>query len=99
MQFNHFLSAYYPDPAYGGDRLYADMLEQASRRKDPIQNMLLPTQLHRSAAEGARAGQGFGGGLQHMVQKQHDFLLNLVHQPWRRLHRAQGLRQPGGRRG
>jgi len=29
MQFNHFLSAYYPDPAYGGDRLYADMTEQA----------------------------------------------------------------------
>jgi alkanesulfonate monooxygenase SsuD/methylene tetrahydromethanopterin reductase-like flavin-dependent oxidoreductase (luciferase family) len=29
VQFNHFLSAYYPDPAYGGDRLYADMLEQA----------------------------------------------------------------------
>jgi alkanesulfonate monooxygenase SsuD/methylene tetrahydromethanopterin reductase-like flavin-dependent oxidoreductase (luciferase family) len=29
MQFNHFLSAYYPDPGYGGDRLYRDMLEQA----------------------------------------------------------------------
>ena len=29
MHFNQFLSAYYPDPAYGGDRLYADMLEQA----------------------------------------------------------------------
>lgn len=29
MEFNHFLSAYYPDPSYGGDRLYADMLEQA----------------------------------------------------------------------
>jgi alkanesulfonate monooxygenase SsuD/methylene tetrahydromethanopterin reductase-like flavin-dependent oxidoreductase (luciferase family) len=29
MHFNHFLSAYYPDPTYGGDRLYADMLEQA----------------------------------------------------------------------
>src|ERR1700730_9616573 len=29
MQFNHFLSAYYPDPSYGGDRLYADMIEQA----------------------------------------------------------------------
>ena len=29
MEFNHFLSAYYPDPRYGGDRLYADMLEQA----------------------------------------------------------------------
>ncbi|MDP7550989.1 MAG: LLM class flavin-dependent oxidoreductase [Acidimicrobiales bacterium] len=29
MDFNHFLSSYYPDPTYGGDRLYADMLEQA----------------------------------------------------------------------
>jgi len=29
MEFNHFLSAYYPDTAYGGDRLYADMIDQA----------------------------------------------------------------------
>ena len=29
MEFNHFLSAYYPDTAYGGDRLYADMISQA----------------------------------------------------------------------
>lgn len=29
MKFNHFLSAYYPDASYGGDRLYADMVEQA----------------------------------------------------------------------
>lgn len=29
MDFNHFLSAYFPDPRYGGDRLYADMIEQA----------------------------------------------------------------------
>jgi alkanesulfonate monooxygenase SsuD/methylene tetrahydromethanopterin reductase-like flavin-dependent oxidoreductase (luciferase family) len=29
MDFNHFLSAYYPDKSYGGDRLYADMVEQA----------------------------------------------------------------------
>jgi len=29
MRFNHFLSAYYPDTSYGGDRLYADMLAQA----------------------------------------------------------------------
>lgn len=29
MEFNHFLSSYYPDKAYGGDRLYADMIEQA----------------------------------------------------------------------
>lgn len=29
MDFNHFLSAYYPDKSYGGDRLYADMIEQA----------------------------------------------------------------------
>ncbi len=29
MEFNHFLSAYYPDTAYGGDRLYADMIGQA----------------------------------------------------------------------
>jgi alkanesulfonate monooxygenase SsuD/methylene tetrahydromethanopterin reductase-like flavin-dependent oxidoreductase (luciferase family) len=29
MHFNHFLSAYYPDKSYGGDRLYADMVEQA----------------------------------------------------------------------
>lgn len=29
MEFNHFLSSYYPDPRYGGARLYEDMLEQA----------------------------------------------------------------------
>jgi alkanesulfonate monooxygenase SsuD/methylene tetrahydromethanopterin reductase-like flavin-dependent oxidoreductase (luciferase family) len=29
VEFNHFLSSYYPDPSYGGDRLYADMVEQA----------------------------------------------------------------------
>jgi len=29
MEFNNFLSAYFPDPAYGGDRLYADMIRQA----------------------------------------------------------------------
>jgi len=29
MEFSVQLSAYYPDKAYGGDRLYADMLEQA----------------------------------------------------------------------
>lgn len=29
MEFNHFLSAYYPDTSYGGDRLFADMLDQA----------------------------------------------------------------------
>ena len=29
MDFNHFLSSYYPDPTYGGKRLYADMVEQA----------------------------------------------------------------------
>lgn len=29
MEFNHFLSAYYPDTGYGGDRLYADMIAQA----------------------------------------------------------------------
>ena len=29
MDFNHFLSAYYPDPTYGGRRLYGDMIEQA----------------------------------------------------------------------
>jgi alkanesulfonate monooxygenase SsuD/methylene tetrahydromethanopterin reductase-like flavin-dependent oxidoreductase (luciferase family) len=29
MQFNHFLSAYYPDTTYGGDRLYADLIAQA----------------------------------------------------------------------
>jgi alkanesulfonate monooxygenase SsuD/methylene tetrahydromethanopterin reductase-like flavin-dependent oxidoreductase (luciferase family) len=29
VEFNHFLSAYYPDTAYGGDRLYADMVSQA----------------------------------------------------------------------
>ena len=30
MQFNNFLGAYYRDTSYGGDRLYADMLAQAS---------------------------------------------------------------------
>jgi alkanesulfonate monooxygenase SsuD/methylene tetrahydromethanopterin reductase-like flavin-dependent oxidoreductase (luciferase family) len=29
MHFNNFLSAYYPDTSYGGDRLYADMVGQA----------------------------------------------------------------------
>lgn len=29
MEFNNFLSAYYPDPKYGGDRLFADMLAEA----------------------------------------------------------------------
>ncbi len=29
MEFNHFLSSYYPDTRYGGDRLYADMIAQA----------------------------------------------------------------------
>ncbi len=29
MEFNHFLSAYYPDTRYGGDRLIDDMLAQA----------------------------------------------------------------------
>jgi alkanesulfonate monooxygenase SsuD/methylene tetrahydromethanopterin reductase-like flavin-dependent oxidoreductase (luciferase family) len=29
MEFNHFLSAYYPNVDYGGDRLYADMVAQA----------------------------------------------------------------------
>lgn len=29
MEFNNFLSAYYPDTSYGGDRLFADMIAQA----------------------------------------------------------------------
>ena len=29
MEFNHFLSSYYPDPSIGGKNLYDDMLEQA----------------------------------------------------------------------
>tara|TARA_B100000676_G_scaffold308371_1_gene368995 strand:+ start:5387 stop:5488 length:102 start_codon:yes stop_codon:yes gene_type:complete len=29
MKFSIQLYAYYPDKSYGGDRLYADMLEQA----------------------------------------------------------------------
>ena len=29
MEFSIQLSAYYPDKSYGGDELYADMLEQA----------------------------------------------------------------------
>lgn len=29
MEFNHFLSSYLPDPAYGGTRLYRDVVEQA----------------------------------------------------------------------
>lgn len=29
MEFNHFLSSYYPDTSYGGARLYADMIAQA----------------------------------------------------------------------
>ena len=29
MEFNHFLSSYFPDPNYGGSRLFSDMLEQA----------------------------------------------------------------------
>jgi len=34
MEFNHFLSSYYPDTAYGGDRLYADMIAQAKLADD-----------------------------------------------------------------
>jgi len=30
MEFSHFLSSYYPDPSYGGKRLFADMIEQAT---------------------------------------------------------------------
>lgn len=29
MDFSHFASSYYPDTSYGGDRLYADMVEQS----------------------------------------------------------------------
>ena len=29
MEFNHFLSSYFPDPNYGGSKLFSDMLEQA----------------------------------------------------------------------
>jgi len=29
VDFNHFLSSYLPDPAYGGRRLFADMVDQA----------------------------------------------------------------------
>ena len=29
MEFNHFLSSYFPDPSYGGYGLFTDMLEQA----------------------------------------------------------------------
>jgi alkanesulfonate monooxygenase SsuD/methylene tetrahydromethanopterin reductase-like flavin-dependent oxidoreductase (luciferase family) len=28
MDFSHFVSSYYPDTTYGGDRLYSDMVEQ-----------------------------------------------------------------------
>ena len=31
MEFNNFLSAYYPDTSYGADRLYADMIAQAKQ--------------------------------------------------------------------
>ena len=27
VEFNHFLSSYYPDTSYGADRHYADMLD------------------------------------------------------------------------
>ena len=30
MEFSHFLSSYLPDPSYGGKRLFADMVEQAT---------------------------------------------------------------------
>src|SRR5215203_1388979 len=29
MEFSYFLSAYMPDPTYGGKRLYSDMVQQA----------------------------------------------------------------------
>lgn len=29
MEFNHFLSCYMPDPAYGGKQLYTDMIDQS----------------------------------------------------------------------
>lgn len=31
MEFNNFLSAYYPDTSYGGERLFSDMLAQAKQ--------------------------------------------------------------------
>ncbi len=34
MEFNHFLSAYYPDKSYGGDRLIDDMIAQARLADD-----------------------------------------------------------------
>ena len=34
MEFNHFISAYYPDTSYGGDRLFADMIAQAKLADD-----------------------------------------------------------------
>jgi len=34
MEFNHFLSAYYPDKSYGGDRLFGDMIAQGRLADD-----------------------------------------------------------------
>ena len=35
MDFSHFLSSYFPDPSYGGKRLFADMVEQATTAEAP----------------------------------------------------------------
>ena len=34
MEFNNFLSAYYPDITYGADQLYSDMIEQAKQAEN-----------------------------------------------------------------
>jgi hypothetical protein len=34
MEFNHFLSSFYPDTNYGGAKLYRDMVEQAKAADD-----------------------------------------------------------------
>ena len=68
MEFNHFLSAYYPDTSYGGDRLFADMLDQA-RQADrlgyasvSIPEPLRKSLLARASADYARRPVHIGGG-------------------------------------
>ena len=43
MEFRHFFSSYYPDPSYGGKRLFADMVEQATTTEAPDAHAITST--------------------------------------------------------
>ena len=43
MEFSHFVSSYYPDPSYGGKRLFADMVDQATTTEAPDAHAITST--------------------------------------------------------